>query len=138
MSCVLRIEVPDVGIDILNDKFGILADSVHLKGELVNPFAPKKGIYESSEVNYLVSNAEFDEFDRQKEDAMQFLTVHNSVLTEIMKWVGVKGELDFGICRRSVSVQCDRLPAKLLLLAGMAGLDVVISQYPTSNRNNNR
>ena len=48
-----------------------------------------------------------------------------------MATTGVEGaELDFGIERRDVAVQCDTLPAPLICFAGALGLAIAMSLYP--------
>ncbi len=48
-----------------------------------------------------------------------------------VEWPGVQAvDLDFGIERRDVAVQCDRLPPELVRLAGSLGLGIELSQYP--------
>jgi hypothetical protein len=45
--------------------------------------------------------------------------------------------LDFGIVRRDVAIQCDRIPVELLVLAGSVGLEIVLSQYPPGDGDDN-
>ena len=42
--------------------------------------------------------------------------------------------LDFGIERRDVAVQCDRLPEELIRLAGTLGLGIELSHYPAASQ----
>jgi len=84
-----------------------------------------------SGAGFVVSNAGFDQFDKQKKDAIVFLKTKKAGIRKIMNWSGVDGgELDFGVKQRDVMVQCNSFPAELLRLAGSLALDIEFSQYP--------
>lgn len=79
------------------------------------------------------SRASFGEFPRQVAEATAFLRAEWEQVQRLCEWPGVEGvTLDFGIERRDVAVQCDRLPAELVRLAGVLGLAIELSQYPPS------
>jgi hypothetical protein len=110
---------------------------VRKKGEPAFKSLPNKGDTSKGGANFYVSYAEFEEFDQQKADAIQFLTEHQTGIREVMGLSGVTGELDFGIVRRDVAIQCDRIPVELLVLAGSVGLEIVLSQYPPGDGDDN-
>ena len=86
---------------------------------------------EVSGVHIDVSGAEFDEFSRQVADAVAFLGTHADQLRRLVSYPGVQDvTLDFGLARREVAVQCDRLPAELVRLCGTLGLSLEMSYYP--------
>jgi len=90
----------------------------------------------SSGARYIVSEADFDEFERQKLDAIEFLKRNGDQIQELMNLSGIDGaDLDFGIYRRDVPVQCDNFPAELVKLAGIFGLGLEISHYPSDEGN---
>jgi hypothetical protein len=93
---------------------------------------PEGKCHSESGARFLVSDADFDEFDIQKSEAIAFLRDHADVLRRIMAHPGVEdGYLDFGIARKeNVFSQCDFLPAELLKAAGDLGLGIEISHYP--------
>ena len=77
------------------------------------------------------TEASADDSAAQVEEAVLFLTVHRDELARLMATTGVEGaELDFGIERRDVAVQCDTLPAPLICFAGALGLAIAMSLYP--------
>jgi hypothetical protein len=89
---------------------------------------------ENSGVKYVASDTDFNDFARQIGDAIAFLEKHSDMIRMMVSFPGVEDAvLDFGIERRDVAVQCDRLPAKLVSLAGNVGLAIEISQYPIDN-----
>ena len=78
------------------------------------------------------SDADFDEFPRQADEATAFLRNESEQVRRLCEWPGVEGvTLDFGVERRDVAVQCDVLPMELVRLAGSLGLAIEMSQYPT-------
>jgi hypothetical protein len=80
----------------------------------------------------LVSNADFNEFPRQVEEAIAFLLSNREQVSRLSEFSGVEGPtLDFGIARRNVLLQCDCFPAELIRLAASCGLAIELSQYPT-------
>jgi hypothetical protein len=90
----------------------------------------------SSGARYVVSEAEFDQFEQQKLDAIKFMKRNKDRIQEIMNLHGIDGaDLDFGIYRRDVPVQCDNFPPHLVKLAGNLGLGIELSQYPSIEGN---
>ena len=80
-----------------------------------------------------VSEADFNEFPRQVGEATAFLQAHAAQVRRLCGWPGVESvDLDFGIERRDVAVQCDRLPPALVRLAGSFGLGIELSHYWSS------
>ena len=128
MSCMLRIGGVDLDVDKLLG-INLKPNSIYRKGE---PRTPKsKSINLTSGARYVASNADFDNFEEQKKDAISFLRDNASPIREIMSIPGHEGaELDFGINRRDVLVQSDSLPAELAKLAGELGIDIMLSLYP--------
>ena len=131
MSCMLRVGGVDLNVDRLLE-FDLKPDSMYRKGEPQSPKSKSKSTHPTSGVRYVVSNADFDQFEEQKKDAINFMRDNACSIREIMSAAGVDGaELDFGIDKRDVFVQCDSFPAELVRLAGELGLDIMLSQYPT-------
>lgn len=127
VSCVLRVTGPLLDIDALSEALAIDPYRTFRKGEARG----LRKIHETSGICFEVSDAEFEEFDLQIQDAVQFLTENAKVLAVISGFPGVEHALlDFGIEKREVAVQCDYLPADVLRLAGNLGLGIVLSHYP--------
>ncbi len=129
---MFRISGTDLNIDKLLE-INLKPDSLYRKGE----YRTKKSINLSSGARYLVSNADFDNFEDQKKDAIRFLRNNATPIREIMSIPGHESaELDFGINRRDVLVQSDFFPAELAKLAGEFGIGITLSVYPESKEEN--
>ena len=87
-----------------------------------------------SGAHYCVSEAEFNEFEKQKKDAIKYLNENEEKIESIQKLAGIESVfLDFGIEQRDVFVQSDFFPPELIRLAGKLGLGIELSQYPISD-----
>lgn len=129
MSCILRINGTDL---ILNDllKVNLIPSSTWEKGTPILSAMPEGKKYSNSGASYVVSEADFDEFEVQKYDAINFLERNNRQIMEIMHLPGIEGAcLDFGINSKDVPVQCDHFPSELVKLSGKLGLGIELSQY---------
>jgi hypothetical protein len=112
--------------------------STYRKGE-PRSSRPNSKISTTSGVNLLVSDAEFEEVERQISDAREFLQVHAVALKTMRKVAGVvRVGLDFGIDKRDVLVQVDSFPADLLSLLVEIDCSLVLTQFPVSRRSRNR
>jgi hypothetical protein len=135
MSCILRIFGEEFNIDDLSDT-ELEVDSVWRKGDPRFVTKPEGDKLQTSGVSYLISNAEFEEFDKQIVDAIKYLRNNKSQIRSVTSLRGVEGSsLDFGIVWRDVAVQCDHFPAELVKEAGELGLGMELSQYPPSEEN---
>lgn len=133
MSCILRIAGKDLELKSLL-RVDLIPDSSWEKGMPRSPSKPdgKKNL--NSGANYVVSEADLDEFDLQKMDAIEFLINYKTQIQEIMNLPGNDGGvLDFAISRRDVFVQYDNFPSKLISIAGSLGLSIELSQYPVND-----
>jgi hypothetical protein len=127
---MLRISGVKLDIDRLLAAIPLQSTMSYRRGEPSRKSKPRGEKHKRSGAGFLVSDADFDQFDQQKKDAIAFLKTKNAVIRKIMRWPGVDGgELDFGIWRRDV-VQCDYFPAQLVSLAGKLSLDIGLTQYP--------
>lgn len=128
---MFRICGTNLDIDALLADTSLVPEMSYRRGEPKLKTKPDGKKNERSGAAFLVSMADFDDFDTQKNGALIFLKVNRSAVQKIMAWPGVEsGGLDFGIWRRDVAVQCDHFPAALLKAAGELGLDIELSQYP--------
>lgn len=105
-------------------------------GAPVHPASEPDGRrYTESGVHVLAGERDFSDLPLQVEQAIAFLRKNESELRRLSTFSGVEiATLDFGIERRDVIFQFDRLPAELLQLAGSLGLDIEVSQYPTADK----
>jgi len=131
MSAVLRAYGAEFAVDeyVAGCKLPICA--VIRRGEPVFPNTQPNGRrHEQSGVHIIVSDAEFEQFPQQVEDAIAFLNRENDQLRALCQFPGVEAaRLDFGVARRDVAVQCDYLPPDLIRIASELGLGVEISLY---------
>jgi len=116
VSCVLRYSVPDA--------------LAHTARELLAPFrATAAGSGGRLTLHCDVSDADFDQFERQLGDAVRYLAQHGPALSTLAA-AGGAGELDFGVALYArqylVSV---RFPPSLAATAGRLGLSLVASVY---------
>jgi hypothetical protein len=139
MSCMFRIAGAKLDVDGLLAAVSLPSTMSFRKGEPRLKTRPDGKRNKDSGAAFLVSDADFDQFKKQKRDAIGFLKTHKTVIRRIMNWRGVDGgELAFGVGQRDVIVQCDYFPAELLRLAGGLGLDIEISLYPPFEEKKNR
>lgn len=130
MACMLRIDGASLDIDTLLSRIPLVPEMSYRRGEPRSRSEPDRGTNDESGAAFLVSAADFDDFDEQKKGALVFLQGNASAVSEIVAWPGVlHAYLDFGIYRRDVSIQCDLFSADLLKAAGDLGLDIELSQY---------
>ena len=136
MSTVLGAYGEDFDVDSFVADCTLPICAVKRRGEPVLPHSQPNGRrHERSGVHVLVSDADFDYFDQQVADAIEFLQTETAELQRLRDFPGVENAvLDFGIARRDAAVQCDCLPPALVRLAGSLGLGIVLSQYPSSKK----
>jgi hypothetical protein len=135
MSAVLRAYGLKFDVDVFAVDCTLPICAIKRRGEPVFPASQPDGRrHESSGVHILVSDAEFDDFQSQVNDAISFLQGNELQLRRLAEWPGVEVELDFGIERRDVILECNTFPAELLRLAGALGIDITISHFPNPNK----
>ncbi len=132
MSAVLRAYGADFDVDAFLTGCTLHVCAVKRRGEPVAPTSRPDGRrHERSGVHVSASNADFEEFLRQVEEATAFLRAEFEQIRRLCQFPGVEDvTLDFGIVRRDVAVQCDYLPPELVRVAGALGLGIEMSQYP--------
>lgn len=119
MSCVFRYERE--GFDAAE----------YLQKNLLSPVP-----YLDWEIGFCIaaSEADFYDFEAQKEDAVAFLEGNRLELERLMSQGEAWAKLDFGIAdlisQGEVACQSDYLPAELMRLAGNLGIDIEITRYP--------
>ena len=113
MSCVLRISWPGAEASLPNLS--------------LEPYRVEDGV-----AHFDVSDADFNDFKAQINDAIAFLQSHRADVHLLMSKPNASGVLDFAIEWRDVSAQFDSFPAALVREAGNLGLALVLSHYPTS------
>jgi len=130
MACFLRVYGDELNVKDLIATFKLSPSKVWEKGLPRFRNNPNK-LNKNSGLNIQISKAEWNEFEKQKKDAVEFLREHKHIMSSVASYSGVEGAyLDFGIEWRNVSVQSDSFPPSLIVLAGQIGLGIEISQYP--------
>lgn len=131
MPAVLRAYGGDFDVDALLAGCTLPVCAVKRHGKPVFPASQPNGRqHDRSGVHVTASDADFSEFPRQVAEATAFLQAEFEQVRRLCAWPGVEAvDLDFGIERRDVAVQCDRLPPALIRLAGSLGLGIELSQY---------
>jgi hypothetical protein len=131
MSSVIRVYGKHFNVDAFVANCTLPVCTVKRRGEPVFPASQPNGRrHEQSGVHVLASEADFADFQAQVDEVITFLRVNELELRRLRTFAGVEtATLDFGIERRDVAVQCDRLPAELLRLAGAIDVDIELSQY---------
>ena len=92
----------------------------------------------TSGLTLTVSDAEFEDLEKQQADAIQFLRAHTSVLKSMSEVAGVEhATLDFGIAMRDVVIQSDHFPADLIAALAASGCSMELTQFPTGPKAKN-
>ena len=131
MSSILRISGQSLDIDALLSLYSLPYDRVWKKGE---PRVLNGKLHTDSGANFLASNADLGEFDRQVSEATEYLEQHAPVVSRMVAFPGVQNAvLDFGVSLYEGNVaQFSFLPPKLVQLAASAGLGLEVSHYACS------
>ena len=130
MSCVLRVIGKELNVEELL-KIDSNPDTYWKKGEPRLKTKPNDEKHLRSGAHYCVSEAEFNKFEKQKQDVIKYLNENEEKIKAIQKLSGVESLLlDFGIEQRDVFVQSDFSLPELVSLAGKLGLGIGLSQYP--------
>ena len=133
MSCVLRVIGEKLNVEELL-KIDSNPDTYWKKGDPRIRTKPKDKKHLRSGAHYCVSEAEFNEFEKQKKDVIKYLNENEEKIKAIQKLAGIESVLlDFGIEQRDVFVQSDFFEPELIRLAGKLGLGIELSQYPPSD-----
>ena len=133
MSCVLRIIGENLNVEELL-KIDSNPDTYWKKGDSKLRTRPNNKKHLRSGAHYCVSEAEFNEFEKQKKDVIKYLHENEEKIKAIQKLAGIESVfLDFGIEQRDVFVQSDFFQPELIRLAGKLGLGIKLSQYPPSD-----
>ena len=128
MSCILRRSGEVLDIDALLSQRGLAHYRVWKKGE---PHTRKGKIHSGSGANFIASEADLDEFNRQVKEATEFPALHASAIAGMVSFPGVQNAvLDFGVALSEGYVaQLSYLPPDFIRLAASVGIAVEISHY---------
>ncbi len=134
MSCVLRVEGESFKVDQFLKETGLKAYEKHVKGEKLTIPKKNKVTHVTSGCTFNLSKVDFDRFDLQKKDAIEFLKSNYDKLKIIFSFGLNQDEnptIDFAIETRmhEVGAQFDYLEPELLKLSGNLDFGIEISQY---------
>jgi hypothetical protein len=105
--------------------------SIYDKGDLRRKRTGE--LYENYRVSLDISDADWDEFPRQVEDAISFLTKHKMALSEILQSTDdADAYLDFPLWSRiseEIVNQNDHIPRELIVLAGELRIGIEMALY---------
>jgi hypothetical protein len=135
MSCVLRIDGSKFKVDDFLKSTDLKPYKIFRVGEKIK--IGKRKFKESNGCYFDLSQAEFNNFEQQRKDAIEFLKSHYNELEKVFGFGLNENEnptIDFGTTTRmnDVSIQCDYLEPELLKLAGNLNFGIEISQYHPS------
>ena len=132
MSCILRVSGKALDIDALTSSFAVPAHRTWRIGETRSVISGR--VHSDSGANFVASNADFDAFTQQVEDATAFLESNVLAIGKLASFPGVEQvTLDFGVAFLQESVAAfSYLPPKLVALAAQARIGVEISHYACS------
>jgi hypothetical protein len=85
MSSILRISGESLDIDALLSLYPLPVDRAWKKGE---PRILKGRFHSDSGANFLASDADLDEFDRQVSEATEYLEQHAPVIAKMVEFPG--------------------------------------------------
>lgn len=138
MSCVLRIGGLNFQVEEYLAATGLEATRVWLVGTPRSYAKSAKEVHEESGCNITVSEADFDQLEQQKTEAVNFLERHLAVLQQLSEfgWSMDDGAvLDFGIYNRmdQCYFQSDYFEPRLLYLLAQLRFTLGLSQYGTAS-----
>ena len=128
MSCILRVCGEALDVDSMLTSISIEFDQVWKKGK---PRSIKGKMHTNSGVQFVVSDAEFEEFSVQRNDATEFLKSNEIAIKKMAGFPCVQYcVLDFGvsITEGNVAVMTYLTP-ELINLAAKSGVGIEISCY---------
>ncbi len=131
MSCVLRASGEFLDVRALLDGVHLEPNRIWRKGEPRVESRPDGRLNQSSGVTFIVSEADFREFDLQLLDAIGFIDQNRRCLEFMRDFPAVDWfALDFGIELRDAAIHSDILTPEFLLAAASIGVSVELSHYP--------
>jgi hypothetical protein len=132
MSAVIKASGEQFDVDAFLAGCTLPVWRVYRRGERRFPGSQtNKDQQTASGVHVIASGADFDEFPKQVAEATEFLRAQAKQLLRLRSFPGVQVvNIDFGVERRDVAIQCDYLTPELVGLAGSLGMGIGFSIYP--------
>ena len=134
MSCVLHFFGDAADVAELERLCPTDPCNVFRKGESKSN-RPNARMARTSDVSIVASDAEFEQLELQKAEALAFMRRHHSELQAMRSVQGVEvASIDFAITMRNVFVQGDSFEPDLLAEIASLKMRLVLSQYPPQGR----
>lgn len=134
MACVIRFYGDAADVDELQRLCPTDPCAVFRKG-VARSNRPGASVGQTSGVNLVASDADFDCLELQQRETLSYLRQHHSALVDMRKVTGVEfANVDFGICMRNVIVQCDVFEVELLAELSNIKLCLELTQYPPDGK----
>lgn len=135
MSCLLCFIGEDLDVDILVERIGIPGFRKRYKGEL---FSPRRKLYsKSSSASIQISDADFENFNQQVEDAQKFLQTNKNKLMFIADTVGLQYTyISFGSNSTSLiekSIQSFYFPISLITVCAELKISIETTIYNSNH-----
>jgi len=131
MSCIFRITGENFDVDDFIQKSGISPYAKFYKGAPRIESKPNGEKIKTTSCNLKVSDAGFDEFNQQVQDAIDYLNSHQQKLQYIKSTPEIQyATLDFGVeYNPDKFTQTQYLPTELVKLSADLGIGIEISIY---------
>ncbi|RWY48597.1 hypothetical protein [Mucilaginibacter gilvus] len=132
MSCILRLNGKIFDVDAFVENSGLLPYSIFYKGEDVYKSKPDGRKFESSGCMLQVSKADFDAFNQQVTDAIEYLNTNKEALRHIQTDNGPDYVyLDFGVTFNPTNglEQNQHIPMELIKAAAERGISINLCMY---------
>lgn len=135
MSCILTIRGEHLNIEDFIQTTGLKPYKKFFKGEPRIRTNPEGKKHPFSGLSIKVSDADFNQLDKQIEDTIQFLRSNK----EKLQYISTTKEVDFATLDFAIEIRIDlervvyqfeHFPSELLKLAGNLGIGLDISLYP--------
>lgn len=128
MACILRVSGVSLDVDALLSTVSLKA---YLCWRAGTPRDATKRIHVSSGANFLVSDADFEAFEKQASEALEFVESNLASVTKLANFPGVDwATLDFGVAVPKDAFGSFCLSPRLIRLTAQAGLGIEVSGYP--------
>ena len=132
---MLNIYGDKLNVEAIAEKLTVKPYKIFKKGDPVFKELPKSAKTRKTGLSFLVSNADFNQLNKQIKDAIKFLSNNKSEIKKITTNKNFEhARLDFGIeirIGKNVIFQFDSFPYELLSLLGELKIDLETSLYPS-------
>ena len=131
MSCILSIFGEHLDVEQMLNDIPLEPDHVWKKEERRLKSKPANCLFLTSGASFIASGAERNAFDKQLEEATEYMKNNTSLINTMSKYPGVEeATLNFDIELPDEASYSDYLSPEFVANASKAGVGVEISHYP--------